>query len=73
MPKTAKKEEGTRSASPESGGKQVELSSLDTLQFFNYQGKIYSKRRTRPGGVSALSKKGDKLITLPPDTLVTPV
>jgi hypothetical protein len=53
--------------------KGVAISSLDTLQHFQYQGKVYSKRKVTPAGVKALSQKGDKLITLSPDTLVTPI
>jgi len=52
-------------------GEEVELSSLGTLQLFMYQSHIYSKRRVLAGGIQALSRKGDKLITLAPDTLVT--
>jgi hypothetical protein len=60
-------------ASPVTGGKEVEISSLGTLQSFKYQGKVYTKRKVHPGGVNALSIKGDKLIRLPPDTLVTSI
>jgi len=58
---------------PGVGTPKVAISSLDTLQRFQYQGKVYSKRKVTPTGVKALSQKGDRLITLSPDTLVTPI
>jgi len=61
-----------KEAAPETKRREVELSSLGTAEFFTYQGRTYSKRRAGPGGIKALSKAGDELITLPPDTLVTP-
>jgi hypothetical protein len=54
------------------GGKEVELSSLDTLQAFDYKGVTYRKRRVHGGGITCLSIEGNKLLTLDPDTLVTP-
>lgn len=51
-------------------GQLVKVSSLETLQLFEFKGHIYSKRRVCAGGVTGLSEKGDKLIRLPPDTLV---
>jgi hypothetical protein len=69
-----KKSTGTKSegGTPKTG-QSVPISSLDTLQSFKYEGKVYSKRKVRPSGVTGLSQKGDGLITLPPDTLVTPI
>lgn len=64
-----KKKEATISSS-EQRGEKVPISSLGTLQFFSHQSHVYSKRKVHPDGIKALSKKGDKLITLPPDTLV---
>ena len=58
---------------PAKSGQDVEVSSLQTLELFRYQGRIYSKRRASSGGVRGLSQKGDKLITLPPDTIVKTV
>lgn len=60
-------------AGPEPGGNEVEISSLGTLQLFMYEGCIYSKRKVQSGGIKALTQEGDALITLPPDTLVTPL
>lgn len=60
-------------AGPKPSGEKVELSSLGTLELFTYKGRTYSKRRVLPDGIKALSSKGDKLIALPPDTLVTKV
>jgi len=50
----------------------VELSSLEMLKPFKYEGRLYTKRRPSAAGIRALSKKGDELITLPPDTMITP-
>jgi len=55
------------------GGKEVELSSLSSLQEFKYKGQSYTMRRPTPAGIKALSKDGGKLLFLPPDTLVTPL
>lgn len=57
----------------EGGGKGVLISSLAPLQAFKYKGDVFTKRRSHPGGVRALSEKGDEIITLAPDTTVTPV
>jgi hypothetical protein len=54
------------------GGKEVKLSSLKSLQAFTHKGETYSKRRVHAGGVTCLSIKGDRMLTLPLDTLVTP-
>jgi hypothetical protein len=54
-------------------GKEVRVSSLNTLDEFKYQGQVYTKRKVHPGGVQALSAKGNKLITLETNTLVTKV
>jgi hypothetical protein len=70
-PETVKTD--TITLKPKEGGKEVELSSLGTTELFKYQGSTYSKRKVTPAGVKALFSKGDKLITLPPDTLVTKV
>jgi len=55
------------------GDKGVPISSLAPLQAFRYGGDVFTKRRSHPGGVNALSEKGDEIITLAPDTTVTPV
>lgn len=47
-------------------GQDVEFSSLPILGRFRYEGHIYTRRRGNRG----LSEKGNKLITLPPDTIV---
>lgn len=54
-------------------GKEVEVSSLATLDAFTYQGEDYRKRRLLGGGrVNCMSIDGKKLLTLEADTLVTP-
>jgi hypothetical protein len=53
--------------------KSVVVSSLNPLQLFKYKNRIYSRRRIHSGGVTAISEKGDKVITLSPNTLVKPV
>lgn len=68
-----KKGKGTEKTVPTTSGEKVELSSLNTLQFFSYQDGIYSKWKATPAGVKALSQRGDELITLSPDTIVTVV
>lgn len=52
--------------------KTVELSSLAVGDLFSHEGKTWSRRRPAPDGIRALSAKGDVLITLASDTLVTP-
>ena len=72
-PRTLKKYLGewkNLQAAPKPTGEEVELSSLGTLQLFMYQSHIYTKRRVLGVGIKALSRKGDILITLAPDTLV---
>jgi len=54
-------------------GEPVEVISLEPLQHFAFEGRIYSKRRVHGGGVNGVSIEGDKVIALPPDTLVTSV
>jgi len=57
----------------EKRGRGVVLSSLKFLQAFQYEGQVYTRRRITPSGVHALSQQGDKAVTLPLDTLVTPI
>jgi hypothetical protein len=54
-------------------GEEVAISSLSTLQLFKHQGRVFSKRKVTGAGIKALSIKGNKLIMLSPETLVTPV
>lgn len=56
-----------------SADKKVPVGDLAVMQLFNFEGGVYSKRKTGPAGVKALSIKGDELITLDPDTPVSPV
>lgn len=62
-------EEGPVSTREDKG---VRVSSLALLQAFTYKGKAYTRRRTHPAGINALSAAGDEIITLAPDTIVTP-
>ena len=64
---TKKMVEGEEAPSTTDG--EVAISSLNTLQPFKYKGQNYKKLR----GTRAISAKGDSLITLPPDTKVTPL
>lgn len=50
--------------------KKVELENLQALQPFTYKGLTYTKRKVGPAGIKCISSKGNKLITLPHDTLV---
>lgn len=54
-------------------GEEVEVSTLNTLQLFTYQGEIYTKRKSHPDHTNATALDGSRLIRLPPDTLVTVV
>jgi hypothetical protein len=63
----------TKSVSPdEKPTKSVPISSLQTLQVFSYEGGKYRKQRIQGGKITCLSTKGDALLSLDPDTLVTP-
>jgi hypothetical protein len=75
MPKKVakKSDEEEEEGGKEKRGRGVVLSSLEFLQPFQYEGQVYTKRRITPSGVHALSQQGDKAVTLPPDTLVTPI
>lgn len=72
----SKAEEGPteeKTEKPKTVGGKVEVGSLPVLAEFKHKGKTWTKRRTHPGGVQALSSKGNKIVTLAPDTLVEPV
>ncbi len=53
-------------------GEPVEVSSLGTLRLFKFKGGTYSKHRVHSAGVTCVSKAGNKVLTLSPDTIVIP-
>jgi len=54
-------------------GESVKVVSLETLQLFIHNKHTYSKHRVHGGGVTGVSIEGNKVIVLPPHTMVQPI
>lgn len=53
-------------------GRPKNVGNLNALQLFEYEGKVYTRRRITGTGVVCLASSGDELVTLPGNTKVKP-